>query len=223
MSFPENFVWGAATAAYQVEGAVQEDGRGLSIWDTFSHTPGKTKNGDTGDIACDSYHRWAEDIALLKEMHLNIYNSVMVRAGANGKPEFCPRAAGHPRTAIGWPITPESMEWGTRFIWERYGLPIYITENGLSCTDSIHLDGKVHDPARIDFTHRYLLALRRAIDSGVDVRGYFHWSLLDNFEWSEGYNERFGLIYLDYATGKRTPKDSAAWYAKVAETNGNNL
>ena len=74
-----------------------------------------------------------------------------------------------------------------------------------------------------DFTHRYLLALRRAIDSGVDVRGYFHWSLLDNFEWSEGYNERFGLIYLDYATGKRTPKDSAAWYAKVAETNGNNL
>ena len=64
----------------------------------------------------------------------------------------------------------------------------------------------MHDPARIDFTHRYLLALRRAIDSGVDVRGYFHWSLLDNFEWSEGYNERFGLIYLDYATGKRTPQ-----------------
>ena len=73
MSFPENFVWGAATAAYQVEGAVQEDGRGLSIWDTFSHTPSKTRNGDTGDIACDSYHRWAEDIALLKEMHLKAY------------------------------------------------------------------------------------------------------------------------------------------------------
>ena len=73
MSFPENFVWGAATAAYQIEGAVQEDGRGLSIWDTFSHTPGKTRNGDTGDIACDSYHRWAEDIALLKEMHLKAY------------------------------------------------------------------------------------------------------------------------------------------------------
>ena len=73
MSFQENFVWGAATAAYQVEGAVQEDGRGLSIWDTFSHMPGKTRNGDTGDIACDSYHRWAEDIALLKEMHLKAY------------------------------------------------------------------------------------------------------------------------------------------------------
>ena len=73
MSFPENFVWGAATAAYQIEGAVQEDGRGLSIWDTFSHTPGKTRNGDTGDIACDSYHRWREDIELLKSMHLKAY------------------------------------------------------------------------------------------------------------------------------------------------------
>ena len=68
-----NFVWGAATAAYQVEGAVQEDGRGLSIWDTFSHTPGKTRNGDTGDIACDSYHRWKEDLALLQSMHLKAY------------------------------------------------------------------------------------------------------------------------------------------------------
>ena len=73
MSFPENFVWGAATAAYQVEGAVQEDGRGLSIWDTFSHTPGKTKGGDTGDVACDSYHRWKEDLALLQSMHLKAY------------------------------------------------------------------------------------------------------------------------------------------------------
>lgn len=83
MSFPENFVWGAATAAYQVEGAVQEDGRGLSIWDTFSHTPGKTRNGDTGDIACDSYHRWAEDIALLKEMHLKAYRfSIAGRASS---------------------------------------------------------------------------------------------------------------------------------------------
>ena len=85
MSFQENFVWGAATAAYQVEGAVQEDGRGLSIWDTFSHMPGKTRNGDTGDIACDSYHRWAEDIALLKEMHLKAYRfSIACRASSRG-------------------------------------------------------------------------------------------------------------------------------------------
>ena len=128
-----------------------------------------------------------------------------------------------PASDWGWSIDPIGLRILLNEFWDRYQKPIYITENGLSCTDSIHLDGKVHDPARIDFTHRYLLALRRAIDSGVDVRGYFHWSLLDNFEWSEGYNERFGLIYLDYATGKRTPKDSAAWYAKVAETNGKNL
>ena len=154
---------------------------------------------------------------------MNIYNSVAVRAGADGKPEFCPRAAGHPRTAIGWPITPEAMEWGPRFLHERYGLPIFITENGLSCTDRIHLDGKVHDPERIDFTHRYLLALRQGIEAGADVQGYFHWSLLDNFEWSEGYNERFGLVYVDYPTGTRTPKDSAAWYRETIDANGGNL
>ena len=73
MSFPENFVWGAATAAYQVEGAVQEDGRGLSTWDTFSHMPGKTRNGDTGDIACDSYHRYREDVALMKQLNIKAY------------------------------------------------------------------------------------------------------------------------------------------------------
>ena len=109
------------------------------------------------------------------------------------------------------------MEWGPRFLHERYGLPIFITENGLSCTDRIHLDGKVHDPERIDFTHRYLLALRQGIEAGADVQGYFHWSLLDNFEWSEGYNERFGLVYVDYPTGTRTPRDSAAWYRETIE------
>ena len=141
-----------------------------------------------------------------------------------GVGESCVRE-GVPTTDWDWIIYPEGLYDLLLRIKNDYPnyKKIYITENGLSCTDSIHLDGKVHDPARIDFTHRYLLALRRAIDSGVDVRGYFHWSLLDNFEWSEGYNERFGLIYLDYATGKRTPKDSAAWYAKVAETNGKNL
>ena len=450
MSFPTNFVWGAATASYQIEGGANEGGRKPSVWDTYAHTPGNTLFGDTGDVACDSYHRWAEDIELMKAMHLkayrfsvawprvipdgtgavneeglawysdfvdallaagiepyvtlyhwdlpqvlqdrggwlnadtakafaeyarvvverfrgrvkyyftlnepqcfiglgygqtcqapgyglddamtfcawhnaiyahclasdairradpaalvgiaptgrictpetdsaadieaarqamfalkdgdwtftyniamdalmlgkwpevaggqvqraidaipaeqlaalplgkpdfvgmNIYNSVTVRAGKNG-PEFCKRHAGYPRTAIDWPITPESMEWGPRFMWERYGLPIYITENGLSCCDRIHLDGKVHDPDRIDFLHRYLLALRKGVESGADVRGYFHWSLLDNFEWSHGYNERFGLVYVDYPTGTRTPKDSAAWYTEVVDTNGGNL
>ena len=449
MIFPENFVWGAASSAYQIEGHSTADGGGASIWDTFCHTPGKIAYGDTGDIACDAYHRYAEDIALLRQcgvtayrfsaswarvdplgdgnrneaglryydrlvdgcldagiipyltlyhwelpqaaqnrdgwekrqtaeafaryagmmaahfrgrvkhyftlnepqctvslghqsgvhapgkqldlagqfgvlvnqllahglaqrairaadpeavvgiastgrlcyperetpediraareatfavsdddwsfthhwlldpiclgkfpdcggtaleecvrqvtpedmsiihavpdvLGYNIYNGNAVRTDGTGY-AYVPRYPGFPRTAMKWPVTPEVMNWGVGFLQERYGLPCYITENGLSCNDRVYLDGQVHDADRIDFLTRYLTCLGQAVERGVDVRGYFHWSLLDNLEWSEGYKERFGLIYLDYATGKRTPKDSAAWYAKVAETNGKNL
>ena len=86
--------------------------------------------------------------------------------------------------------------------------------------DWISRDGKVHDANRIDFTARYLEQLRLAIDDGADVRGYFHWSILDNFEWAKGYTKRFGLVYVDYATGERTVKDSGEWYAEVIRTNG---
>jgi beta-glucosidase len=130
---------------------------------------------------------------------------------------------GHPTTAFGWPVEPDSLYWGPRFIHERYRLPVYVTENGYSGTDWVSLDGKVHDPQRIDFTRRYLMALRRAIEDGADVRGYFHWSLLDNFEWSEGYKQRFGLVHVDFGTLERTPKDSAEWYAQVIRTNGAGL
>ena len=85
------------------------------------------------------------------------------------------------------------------------------------------MDGKVHDPQRIDFTRRYLIQLRRAAREGVGLLGYFHWSLMDNFEWAEGYRQRFGLIYVDIPTGKRTPKDSYEWYAKVTASNGESL
>ena len=95
--------------------------------------------------------------------------------------------------------------------------------HGMSAHDAVSLDGQVHDPNRVDFMHRYLLALRRAADDGVDVAGYFAWSLLDNFEWSSGYRERFGLIYVDYATQARTPKDSALWYQQVMAANGETL
>jgi len=81
----------------------------------------------------------------------------------------------------------------------------------------------VHDPQRIDYTHRHLLQLHRAMAEGADVRGYFHWSIMDNFEWTDGYKQRFGLIHVDYTTQKRTLKDSAAWYKKVIATNGSNL
>lgn len=124
---------------------------------------------------------------------------------------------GHTINAQGWPVTPECLHWGPKFLYERYGLPIYITENGMSCHDAVSLDGKVHDPNRIDFVHRYLLELEKAIDDGVDVAGYFYWSLMDNFEWTYGYGPRFGMIYVDYPTQKRIIKDSGYWYKKWIE------
>lgn len=449
--FPKEFVWGAASASYQIEGGVHEGGRGPSIWDTFSHIPGKVARDENGDVACDSYHRWADDVAALKAMGLrgyrfsiawprivpdgdgavneagfayydalvdallqngiepyvtlyhwdlpqaledrggwqnietarafgryaaavaehfrgrvrhwftineiacvvglgygsgihapglqlplegqftcwqhvvyahclaeqalhaadaanrvgfastgrlcypvsenpqdieaarrltfgspdddwtfthqmaldplclghwpqqdvgprlaaciaavpqeindalasgkpdmlglNIYNAQPARMGDAG-PEYVRRPTGYPRTALGWPVEPDSLDWGPCFIAQRYHLPLYITENGLSCNDKIYLDGKVHDADRIDFTARYLQALARGIGRGADVRGYFHWSLIDNFEWYSGYNERFGLYFIDYATGDRIPKDSAFWYARTATANGANL
>ena len=416
--FPKGFLWGAAAASYQIEGGVNEGGRGASIWDVYSHTPGRIKNGDTGDVACDSYHRWREDVQLVKDMGLgayrfsvawpriapdgdtnwnqsgldyydqlvdalleagiqpwvtlyhwdlpqalqskggwqneaiiqsyaayaekaarhfkgrvthwftfnepqcfigmgcgsgehapglrldpdslemcwknfrrahalavdaihgadeanlvglastgdvyypetnnpedveaarqltfaadrgpysfshalaldylcgkedfiglNIYHGTAARMGEHG-PESVSYPVGGPRTAMGWTVTPDSLEWCPRFAAERYHLPIYISENGLSCQDKVFLDGKVHDPQRIDFLTRYLRSLSRAIAAGADVRGYFQWSLIDNFEWAEGYNQRFGLVYVDYPTGTRIPKDSADWYRGIAVSNG---
>ena len=95
-----------------------------------------------------------------------------------------------------------------------------ITENGMTCYDWISTDGKVHDPNRIDFIKRYLRSLYEVIDAGVPVLGYFYWSIMDNFEWALGYSERFGLVYVDFETRKRTLKDSAYWYKTVIESNG---
>jgi len=147
---------------------------------------------------------------------LNIYNGYAV----NEKGERVDRVPGAPVTGCKWPVTPEVLRYGPQNLFRRYGLPMYITENGLSCNDKVYLDGKVHDPDRIDFLNRYLVELRKGIEEGAPVGGYLQWSFLDNFEWGEGYNERFGLIYVDYETLERIPKDSAAWYAKVIETNG---
>lgn len=447
MTFPKGFVWGAAAASYQVEGAAFEDGRGLSVWDMMCRTPGKVANDETGAVGCDHYHRWKEDVGLMKEIGLqayrfsvswprvmptgtgavnakglafydrlvdglltagiqpwvtlfhwdypyelytrggwmspdspewfadytrvivdklsdrvkhwmthnepscfiglghqsgdhapgvrlgfpevlravhhtllahgksvqvirahakqkpvigfalcgrvsapatetktdiaaarhhmfemygkdvwnyalwsdpmlfgrypdkaletfgadmpqvtaaelktiaqpidffgmNIYNCEVVRAGKNGKPETVPHPTGHGVTAMEWPVTPQSLYWGPRFAWERYQKPIVITENGLANADWVALDGKVHDPQRIDFLTRYLLEYQRAISDGVGTLGYFQWSIMDNFEWAFGYKRRFGLIYVDYATHRRTLKDSARWYSEVIASNG---
>jgi beta-glucosidase len=450
MGFPDDFAWGAATAAYQVEGAWDEDGKGLSVWDVFCRREGAVKDGQSGETACDHYHRYADDIGLMKELGLkayrfsiswprvvpqgtgavnnrgldfydrlvdgllakdiaayvtlfhwdypyelycrggwlnrespdwfadyatvvarrlgdrvshwiplneprcfigmghhegtnapgeklqlgqvlraahhamlshgraaqavrsaspgeanvgtafvmspsipltesaadadaarrrtfgihardvynhlvwmepvikgeypgalhefygvdmpeiragdmeticqpldfvgvNIYGGRLARAVEGGGAEQAAFPAGHPLTAYKWPVTPAALYWGPRFLWERYRLPIMITENGMSGSDWVALDGRVHDPQRIDFLRRYLAELRRAADDGADIRGYFLWSLLDNFEWAEGYRERFGITHVDYATRKRTLKDSAYWYREVIATNGASL
>ena len=153
----------------------------------------------------------------------NIYNGNRVKMGQDGKPEVVKRYDGFPKTALGWPVTPESLYWGPYFLYERYKKPIYITENGLSCHDVISSDGKVHDPNRIAFVESYLKQLKKASADGVDIRGYFHWSLMDNFEWHSGYADRFGMIYVDYPTQKRIIKDSGYWYKNIIAQNGENL
>ena len=168
-----------------------------------------------------------EEMALIHQpidfIGQNIYNGYQIRAGKDGAPEYVNRAPGNPHTDAGWPVTPECLYWGVKFLQERYPLPIYITENGMACHDTVSLDGKVHDPERIDFLDRYLSALQKAADEGADIRGYFLWSFLDNFEWNLGYSKRFGIVYNDFVTQKRTVKDSAFWYREVILTNGQNL
>lgn len=150
---------------------------------------------------------------------LNIYNGKYVseKEGVLGNPQ------GFNRTLIGWPITPEALYWGPKFMYERYKKPIIITENGMSCHDAVSLDGKVHDENRIDYLHRYLLEYKRAAEDGVELDGYYVWSLTDNFEWGHGYNQRFGLTYVDYKTQKRIVKDSGRFIKSVIEANGANL
>ncbi len=153
----------------------------------------------------------------------HIYNGHAIRSDGKGGYEFVQRKPGYPYTGAKWPVTPKSLYWGPKFLDERYKSPIFITENGVSCPDVVSLDGKVHDPDRIDFLHRYLLELRRAADDGVDIRGYLHWCVTDNFEWAKGFTERFGLIYCDFETQERILKDSAYWFRETIRANGNNL
>jgi len=151
---------------------------------------------------------------------MNTYSGSRVSADYDGKPKSVPLPDGFPITRFFWPVVPESLYWGPKFFQERYKLPVIITENGMSEADWIMLDGHVRDSYRIDFIQRYLLQLEKACSEGIDIRGYFHWSLMDNFEWAEGFKQRFGLIYVDYLTQKRTLKDSAYWYKKVISSNG---
>jgi beta-glucosidase len=439
-TFPAGFLWGAATAAYQVEGSPLADGAGASIWHRFSHTPGLVANGDTGDVACDHYRRYAEDVALMRELALNAYRfsvswsrvlpegtgrvnekgldfyrrltdtlrqngiqplitlyhwdlpaalddrggwvnrdvagwfaeyaQVMFRALDDRKPMWAtlnepwvvtdggylhgPLAPGHrswfetplashnllrahgaavaayraigkntigivvnlepkvpasesaedreatkradaymnrqyldpiflgsypkelpplfgeawpafpqrdfddikqpidflgvnyykrgitrndptkmieraesvrnPRaiyTETGWEVFAPGLTDTLLWVRERYGkLPLYITENGAAFYDPPVADGGVDDPLRVSYLRQHILAAREAMRRGVDLRGYFVWSLLDNFEWALGYAKRFGIIHVDFETQKRTMKASARFYREVVRSRG---
>ncbi len=437
-TFPADFVWGASTSSYQIEGAVDVDGRGKSIWDIFCHTPGRVKGGDTGDVACDHYHRWPEDVEWLQRggfsayrfstawprimpagagaveprgldfydrladgllargvapwlclyhwdlpqalqeqggwlhrdiadkfadyarvvakrlgdrvRHWAMFNEANVHAlfghgmgnhapGLTGLPnmlaaihhqnlaqgralqalraehsalrlgtvinvqparpssdraedrraaerfdafwngavldplfkgvypaaiaaDFAPLVAagdlqtmrqpidffglnyyapmyvaeapqslfgasfgavpaGTRFTAFGWPIDPSGLTDVLHRLRDQYGNPdIYVTENGACYDDPVAPDGTVHDDDRVAYLRDHLTAARRALADGVKLRGYFVWSLLDNFEWAEGYSRRFGIIHVDFASLKRTPKTSFAFLADMARRRG---
>jgi beta-glucosidase len=442
VKFPAGFLWGSATASYQVEGAVKEGGRGISIWDTFSHTQGKTAHGDTGDVADDFYHRYPEDVKLMKEMGLKTFrfsvawprifpngtgqvnqqgldfykklvdtllaagiepyctlyhwdmpqvlqdkggwenrdvvkafadyagvtagalsdrvkhfmtmnemrtfvevgyrdgrhapglkldakrlaqlnhnvvlahgyavqairakakpgtkvgiadnaqatvpvievpehieaarkafreqnamfltvlmegkytDAYLKRLGANA-PKFTPEEmqiikspmdfvgincyqpayvraaknetgyemvkppASYPHMFSPWlTVGPEALYWSTKLTSDLWKVKeIFVTENGCSSTDVIAGDGHVYDTDRVMYLRNYMTQLRRAIGDGVPVKGYFLWSLLDNYEWADGYEKRFGIVYVDFATQKRTPKLSAEYYKNVVREN----
>jgi len=446
--FPPGFLWGAATSAYQIEGAVHADGRGTSVWDTFTHTPGRIRGGDTGDIACDFYHRAESDLDLMAAIGLNafrfsiawprvqpsgsgaansrgldFYRALAERLRERGitpaitlyhwdlpqpledaggwarrdtalrfaeyaaivasaladvdgiwatlnepqvvahqgyrigthAPGHCDDALaaaathhlllGHglalqalqatlpagapvgisldihpirpwgegaeeavrisdaeenrifldpvltgrypaaarehmlppaslihdgdmeligaplgwlgvnyysphyvraparlgrepwqapgspaangcrpehlPRTSMGWLIEPDGLYDTLRMLAAESapGLPLYVTENGCAAEDYVNPEGRVEDIERVEFLHVHLEAAWRAIRDGVPLAGYFHWSLLDNFEWAWGYQKRFGLVFVDFDTQRRIPKRSAGYYGAVARAN----
>ncbi len=170
---------------------------------------------------------WKEDLKIMCQpldfLGQNIYNGTEGHLDENGNFVDTKKYDGFPRTANMWHVTPNALKYAAIHLYRRYKLPIYITENGLCNQDVVSLDGKVHDPQRIDFLNRYLIALDEAIESGAKVDGYFQWSFMDNFEWANGYRDRFGLVYINYQTQERIPKDSAYWYKEVIETNGEKL
>ena len=180
-----------------------------------------------------------EDLAVIAQpldfYGVNYYNPMGVRAAAEGS-EAQPRGSeatdrkmpfdqsevtGYPTTDFGWPVVPDGLRELLVLLKDRYPAtpPVLITENGCSYGMGPDADGVVDDQPRIDYLDGHLRAVAAAIDEGVDVRGYYCWSLLDNFEWTEGYTQRFGLVHVDYETQRRTPKRSFDWYAETIRAN----
>lgn len=129
----------------------------------------------------------------------------------------------HPKTMLDWVIDGRCLYWTIRQYWERYHIPVMVTENGMANPDVVDSDGKVCDDIRIKFLDEFISNMERAVDEGISVIGYQHWSIMDNFEWTEGYAPRFGLIYVDYETKKRIIKESGLHYAEIIRKKGGSL
>jgi beta-glucosidase len=152
---------------------------------------------------------------------MNIYKGFFVRAAANGNPEMIPFPKSYPVAEGPWlKLNARALYWGPRFAAEVYGVSnIYITENGAGYYEAPPENGEVNDMHRLEYVRSCLRELRRGMVDGVPIRGYFLWSLMDNFEWAYGYACRFGIVYNDFKTQKRTPKMSALWYSRVISEN----
>ncbi len=160
------------------------------------------------------------DLALIAQpldwFGLNHYSPHYIKADGNCLgATLGPPPADVPRTAIGWPIVPHAFRDTLLDINARFRLPIYVLENGTADDDKMDGSGNIEDAGRVAYLQGYTAAMREAISAGADVRGYFVWSLLDNFEWTAGYSQRFGLVHVDFATQRRSPKASARWYADL--------
>lgn len=164
----------------------------------------------------------AEDLKIISEpmdfVGVNVYQP---SNGMLNKKAY--EAEDHPKTSLGWVVDGRCLYWTVRQYWERYHLPVMVTENRMAASDTVSDDGACHDGERVRFLDEFLSNLKRAADEGIPVLGYQHWSIMDNFEWCEGYGPRFGLIHVDYTTQKRTLKDSALHYAEIIRTNGETL
>jgi beta-glucosidase len=151
---------------------------------------------------------------------LNVYSADFVRSGPAGQVQRMALPAQYPKADVSWlNITPQAIYWAVRLAQEVYGAETtYITENGAPYIDKILPNGEIHDLGRREYVRNYLISLHRALAEGFDVRGYFLWTLMDNYEWAEGYAKRFGIVHVDYRTQQRIPKLSAEWYSKVIES-----
>ncbi|WP_309381350.1 GH1 family beta-glucosidase [Cerasicoccus frondis] len=153
----------------------------------------------------------------------NLFQVSPIKMSESGVPVGVELEPNEPISTYEWSLNTDGIYWALRYFHERYQTPLIITENGCSLLDQIGHDGAVHDTNRKEFIVGSLLSLHRAISDGIDVQGYFHWSLLDSFEWQEGYKHRFGLVFVDFQTQERTLKESAFTYQEIISTNGESL